>query len=285
MVPVENDADVARVQRRLRALKIETGPVDGDFGVLTEYAVRLFQSRSAAPSGDPLEIDGIVGPQTWGALFGVRAGLDAPPRPLHQPAPDTARAILDVAAAEVGVREVPLNSNRGPRVDQYIRATGLDPAAGSYPWCMCFVYWCHLRVAERLGAANLCPRLAGVHATWAAANKMGGRIVVVSAAQARRNPGLVVPGMVFFIDTGGGAGHVGIVAENTNASLSTIEGNTNDNGSREGIGVFRRSRRRISDISLGFAGFWMPAEQRSSLPPQQQTVPAPSPDLSPTHWP
>ena len=113
-----------------------------------------------------------------------------------------------------------------------------------------------------------------------------GKIVVVSAAQARRNPGLVVPGMVFFIDTGGGAGHVGIVAENTNASLSTIEGNTNDNGSREGIGVFRRSRRRIGDISLGFAGFWMPVEQPSSDPRQQPTmVPAQTPDLSPTHWP
>ena len=38
--------------------------------------------------------------------------------------------------------------------------------------------------------------------------------------------------MVFFIDTGGGHGHVGIVAANINASLETIEGNTNDNGSR-----------------------------------------------------
>ena len=61
--------------------------------------------------------------------------------------------------------------------------------------------------------------------------------------------------MVFFVDTGNSRGHVGIVVANVNSFLETIEGNTNDNGSREGIGVFRRTRRRISDISLGFAGY------------------------------
>jgi hypothetical protein len=72
---------------------------------------------------------------------------------------------------------------------------------------------------------------------------------------ARRNPALVKPGMAFFIDTGNGRGHTGIVAANINSLLETIEGNTNDNGSRDGIGVFRRSRRRIADINLGFASY------------------------------
>ena len=78
---------------------------------------------------------------------------------------------------------------------------------------------------------------------------------MITAAEARRDPSIVVPGMVFFIDTGGSRGHVGLVAANVNGALETIEGNTNDGGSREGIGVFRRSRRRVSAISLGFAGF------------------------------
>jgi hypothetical protein len=60
---------------------------------------------------------------------------------------------------------------------------------------------------------------------------------------------------VFFIDTGGSHGHTGIVAANVNGLLETIEGNTNDNGSREGIGVFRRTRRRLNDINLGFGDY------------------------------
>jgi hypothetical protein len=77
----------------------------------------------------------------------------------------------------------------------------------------------------------------------------------VTAAAAQGNPALVKPGMVFFIDTGNSHGHAGIVVDNINSLLETIEGNTNDNGSREGIGVFRRTRRRVDGINLGFAGF------------------------------
>jgi hypothetical protein len=61
--------------------------------------------------------------------------------------------------------------------------------------------------------------------------------------------------MVFFIDTGGSTGHVGLVDSHHNAALETIEGNTNDNGSRGGVGVFRRSRRKINQINLGFVSF------------------------------
>ncbi len=62
--------------------------------------------------------------------------------------------------------------------------------------------------------------------------------------------------MVFFIDTAGRKGHTGIIASNLNASLETIEGNTTDiSGSREGIGVFRRNRRKVFNVNLGLAAF------------------------------
>jgi hypothetical protein len=35
----------------------------------------------------------------------------------------------------------------------------------------------------------------------------------------------------------------------------TIEGNTNDGGSREGIGVFKRDTRLISGINRGFIDY------------------------------
>lgn len=55
--------EVKRLQRRLQVLNCYAGPVDGDFGGGTEIAVRRFQQRAG------LTVDGIVGPETWRALF------------------------------------------------------------------------------------------------------------------------------------------------------------------------------------------------------------------------
>src|SRR5918998_756964 len=50
---------VAAVQR-----KLGVDPADGNFGESTDRVVRVFQGNEG------LAVDGIVGPQTWGALFG-----------------------------------------------------------------------------------------------------------------------------------------------------------------------------------------------------------------------
>ena len=98
-------------------------------------------------------------------------------------------------------------------------------------------------------------KTAGVWRHWEKAQTVGGT-TIVTAANARVNPGLVKPGMIFHIDTGGRTGHAGIVAEVMGESLVTIEGNTNDDGSREGIGVFLRRSRKIRQIDLGFVGYF-----------------------------
>jgi len=71
------------------------------------------------------------------------------------------------------------------------------------------------------------------------------------------DPSLALPGFIFIIDTGspGGAGHTGLVEKVDGGMLVTIEGNTNEGGSREGIGVFRRSKRKILDINKGFIDY------------------------------
>lgn len=56
--------DVKAVQRRLNELGHNVGAVDGKFGPATERGVRSFQSA------ERITVDGIVGPQTYGKLFG-----------------------------------------------------------------------------------------------------------------------------------------------------------------------------------------------------------------------
>ena len=243
-------AEVERVQRRLLALGITVvGAPDGDFGDKTEWGVRLLQTRSEDAEGEPLEVDGIVGPRTWAALFGSHAiGADEP----SAPAAGLAAAALAVARGQVGVREQPPGSNRGPQVDVYVSNVG--PGLLGQPWCMAFVYWCFTQAANQLGIANTAPRTASVIASWRKAPHVAGARIV-TAAEARRDPARVTPGMVFYIETGGGHGHTGFVADVVDGRLVTIEGNTNDGGSREGIGVFIRSRRRIDTINLGFVFF------------------------------
>jgi hypothetical protein len=55
--------EVSRIQDRLRALSFYRGPIDGDFGGGTESAVRAFQQARG------LDVDGMVGSETWRALF------------------------------------------------------------------------------------------------------------------------------------------------------------------------------------------------------------------------
>jgi lysozyme family protein len=259
-VGIEDDEDVRDVQERLTAFGFDPGIIDGDYGEVTERAVNLFQARSADLAGEPLEIDGIVGPSTWGALFGPESIRNqvAGPRVLKAPASILSEAALEIATDELGVREVPPGSNRGPRVDRYITTTGLS-LSGHYAWCMCFVYWCFEQAAKKIGVDNPCPKKAGVIMAWqacgTAADAGAKGITVITASEARKDPSKVRPGMAFFIATGGGTGHTGLVVSHKNGLLETIEGNTNDNGSREGIGVFRRTRRKVQQINLGFVSF------------------------------
>lgn len=54
--------EVLDVQQRLKDRGFDPGPIDGIFGAKTAAAVRAFQERHN------LQVDGIVGPETGGAL-------------------------------------------------------------------------------------------------------------------------------------------------------------------------------------------------------------------------
>lgn len=62
---------VVLIQTKLKQLGYDPGPIDGIYGTKTTSAVKLFQSRAG------LTQDGVVGPQTWSALFSTSCGQPA----------------------------------------------------------------------------------------------------------------------------------------------------------------------------------------------------------------
>lgn len=243
---VANPDAVIAIQRQLNALGC--GPVteNGLFTDDTTVAVKRFQMRFSDVDDHPLKVDGVVGPITWAALFGAEeVARDA--------TGSIATKAVDVARGQIGVTEDPLGSNRGPRVDQYLRLVGLDPTAGSFPWCAAFVYFCFNEAAKSELRSNPVVKTAGVLEHWNRAEKNGA--TRIKGADAVTRPELVRRGQIFVMDFGGGAGHTGLIADVRAGKLITIEGNTNTGGSREGIGVFERTGRTIGSVNKGFIDY------------------------------
>jgi len=238
------EADAAAVAAVVAALRRNGVAVREDatcFDTEVAAAVRAFQAAHRDSRGRPLAADGQVGPLTWAVLVRPAAA-----------APDLAAAALAVAAAQVGEREAPAGSNSGPMVDRYLRSVGCLPGAA---WCMAFVSWCFQQAALSLGVPDLFPRTGGCLDGWNRVRRLApGRIV--SSAQAQADPARIRPGLVFVLDHGGGRGHAGFVRGATGLAFRTIEGNSNEAGGREGVGVFALNRRRVDARDLkGFLDF------------------------------
>lgn len=103
--PMMRGEDVKRVQQRLN-----TKPVDGIYGLVSEADVKMWQSLhdeqgKVVPKGKGLKVDGIVGEKTWNALFKTK---NKEPNKLpmmrvqvENSATNTSRAIVDTQVMTV----------------------------------------------------------------------------------------------------------------------------------------------------------------------------------------
>jgi len=250
----EQDANVVKMlKKRLnRVLGIENDsaarldPADPNFGPKMKQVVKLFQARNVDAEGRTLRQDGEIGSLTWAALFGNDS----------VPASDTAHdgflaRVLSIAAREEAehVREVPVNSNRGPKVGQYQHRAGASPGDA---WCCAFVYWCFDETANAMERTNPMVKTAGCLDHWNRAPSRRAQRILSSAAKA--NPALLKPGMVFIMDHGEGKGHTGLVESVAGGLLTTVEGNTDASKTREGGGVYRLTR-KVGEINKGFIDY------------------------------
>lgn len=123
------------------------------------------------------------------------------------------QALVRLAKAEIGVTEVPLGSNAGPRVDYYRRATTLFPfLQRGWPWCAAFV------VRMALNAGYNLPRAARTASVWHFTEwaRKEGRIVTNRPPKAGDVVILIGQGV-----------HMGIWSAQPK---STVEGNTTADG-------------------------------------------------------
>lgn len=229
--------DILKLKKRLNDLGFGplslTGAEANVFGPKTIKAVQAFQKEA-----DLKDQSGIVGPETLGAIF---------PDHVEEAATDVHRInewtsdkitlaarALDICKHQVGVKEVP--DNAGPAIAEFLGTVGLGTG---YSWCMAFMYWSFQRAAKELGVNNPLVKTGGCMDQW---NSIDEKYHVKGAPQ---------PGDIFILNLGGGHGHTGIVSQvNEDGTVDTVEGNTNDDGSANGDGVYNRQR-KISKI-FGF---------------------------------
>lgn len=175
-----------------------------------------------------------------------------------------AEAIVALAREEVGVREIPKNSNRGPRVEEYQRVVG-EWAVGGH-WCASFVSAICKWAAEAMQEVTNIPITGGVTRMWRKSKERG--LLCYTPEDVITGRVEINPGDIFIqchdidkvkrirnFEEISAPSHTGLCTgeyDKRTKEYSTIEGNSNVAGSRNGGGVYARSRNLVDNKLVGF---------------------------------
>jgi len=145
--------------------------------------------------------------------------------------------IRNIYYSQIGVRELTGN-NDGLMVEKFLLSAGLGKG---YPWCAAFIYW-------TLKEANIDLNLQ--HPAWVPSYFTKENIIYVRGEINKRPP--VFGDMIgIWFESKGRLAHIGFYDGENSDYYFTVEGNTNEDGSREGDGVYRKRRikRQVHSIS------------------------------------
>lgn len=205
--------------------------IDSDFGEITEKAVRQFQEMNG------LELTGVIDDSTFSKLVGPMLRALTPifdsGKPLNRMIVDYARQHLAEHPREIG------GENCGPWVRMYMR--GKD--GKEWLWCAGFACFIIQQAADATG--NPVPIKRSFSCDTLAERAKNRNIFVSERALGLGEiPKPEMPSGSLFLSrrTPDDWTHIGIVTNFEQDSFSTIEGNTNDEGSREGYEVCARLR-------------------------------------------
>lgn len=149
---------------------------------------------------------------------------------------DFADRIISIARSQMGLTEIPKGSNWGKHVQKYLGSVGINFPAS---WCMAFVYWCYDQAAKEMGIPNPLVMTGGVLKQWNEIDKK------YKSSTPKR-------GGIFILDFGKGLGHAGIIEKVDGGRIYTIEGNSNDEGVRDGFEICRKPGGRSIAKCKGF---------------------------------
>jgi len=154
-----------------------------------------------------------------------------------------AEAVARAAESKIGVREQG-GANKGKDLQEFFDSDWYDPngdAPGDdgYAWCAAFVCWCVKVAVEGRNITFKRPRTPSAYGleAWSLAQD--------ASTHTARDPGRDIKrgDIVIFRKIS----HVGIAVSKPDIDgfVTTVEGNTNASGSREGDGVYQKRRHMI----------------------------------------
>lgn len=164
---------------------------------------------------------------------------------ITMPTPVLPEKIVKIAISKIGLKEEPSGSNRGPQIQEFFDADNYDPNGprpgdDGYPWCAAFVDRV-VQLAMEDGHYTfkrpVTPSAFGLE-DWSLAQD--------DSTHTKRHPKSadINPGDIVIFNFS----HVGIATSAANfGDFETVEGNTNEAGSREGT-VVKKRLRNVSQV-------------------------------------
>ena len=177
---------------------------DGHFGYKTDQLIKAFQKAKG------LEADGRVGPRTRAALLLKEIALERPN------SPKSGKSWIDIAIAEIGVKENAQPGQHHNRIVEYHKTCTLKATQDETPWCSSFVNWVVIQAGDK-GTNNA---LAKSWLNWGKEieTPTRGCIIVIKKKTAG-----------FTNQTGSSTGfHVGFYVSHTPTSVKILGGNQSD---------------------------------------------------------
>lgn len=171
---------------------------------------------------------GLPGDGTQKAYDAYLAAARYVPTPGAAAASPIAR-LISICTAMDGTREVPVDSNRGKQVQEFQAATSLEGTG--WAWCAAFICWGFKKLGEEMKLPFDRPTTAAAWGFEEWARDEGLKLY-------KPRTKILGGDIVMFTFS-----HIGLaIADEKNGSVKTVEGNTNQSGSREGGGVYIQNR-------------------------------------------
>jgi len=202
--------------------------VDGEFGPATEAAVRRFQTKAR------IHPTGVIDEQTYTALI-------APVMRACKPLATTAETYSQrvVSAARQHLKEHPREVG-GQNCGPWVRLYTVGKQGKDWPWCAAFVTYLMEQASEGI-KPNPMPLRGSVSCDKLVEQAREAELFVGE----KERDDTLGPGTLFVVRNTKNANdwiHTGVVTVFHPEYMETIEGNTNDDGSREGYEVCKRIR-------------------------------------------